>query len=78
MKDGVRIGVGREGPSLMVALPGPHDEVVCAAPVLFRGLEEGWDKETLAQHLAAVLADKWRQKGMGHGHHGHGTTQEKG
>ena len=69
MKDGVRIGVGREGPSLMVSLPGPHDEVECAAPVLLRGLEEGWSKEILADRLAAVLADKWRQKGLGHGHH---------
>ena len=69
VKDGVRIGVGREGPSLMVSLPGPHDEVECAAPVLLRGLEEGWSKEVLADRLAAVLADKWRQKGLGHGHH---------
>lgn len=69
VKDGVRIGVGREGPSLMVSLPGPHDEVECAAPVLLRGLEEGWSKEILADRLAAVLADKWRQKGLGHGHH---------
>ena len=69
VKDGVRIGVGREGPSLMDSLPGPHDEVECAAPVLLRGLEEGWSKEVLADRLAAVLADKWRQKGLGHGHH---------
>ena len=40
VKDGVRIGVGVVGPSRMVALPGPHDEVMCAAPVLLRGLEE--------------------------------------
>jgi len=68
VKDGVRIGVGREGPSLMVCLPGPHDEVECAAPVLLRGLAENWDKERLADALAAVLADKWRQKkGRHHG-----------
>ena len=77
VKDGVRIGVGRGGPSLMVALPGPHDEVVCAAPILFQGLEEKWDKGTLADRLAAVLADKWRQKGMGQPHH-HNHAQEKG
>ncbi|MPM19198.1 hypothetical protein SDC9_65616 [bioreactor metagenome] len=68
VKDGVRIGVGREGPSLMVCLPGPHDEVEAAAPVLLRGLAEGWSKETLADRLAGVLADKWRQKGLGHSH----------
>lgn len=71
VKDGVRIGVGQEGPSRMVALPGPHDEVVCAAPVLLRGLEENWSKEQLADRLAAVLADKWRQKGLGHAHGHH-------
>lgn len=68
VKDGVRIGVGREGPSLMVALPGPHDEVECAAPVLLEGLAAGWPKEILADRLAAVLADKWRQKNH-HMHH---------
>jgi molybdenum cofactor synthesis domain-containing protein len=71
VKDGVRIGVGREGPSLMVSLPGPHDEVEAAAPVLIRGLEEEWPKEVLAERLASVLADKWRRKGLGH-HHNHG------
>lgn len=78
VKDGVRIGVGEEGPSLMVALPGPHDEVVAAAPMLIRGLEEGWSKELLAGRLAAVLADKWRQKGLGQHHsHGHGAHEHK-
>lgn len=72
VKDGVRIGVGREGPSLMVSLPGPHDEVEAAAPVLLGGLEEGWPKEVLADRLAAVLAEKWRRKGLGHAHeHAH-------
>jgi hypothetical protein len=66
VKDGVRIGVGREGPSLMVALPGPHDEVEAAAPVLMRGLDEGWAKDVLAERLAAVLGDKLRQKGFWH------------
>lgn len=72
VKDGVRIGVGREGLSLMVALPGPHDEVVMASEVLFQGLESGWDKETLAGALAAVLAEKWRSKAHAGLHHGHG------
>ena len=68
VKDGVRIGVGSEGLSRMVSLPGPHDEVELAAPVLLQGLEEGWDKTVLADRLAAVLAEKWRQKGMHHHH----------
>jgi molybdenum cofactor synthesis domain-containing protein len=69
VKDGVRVGVGSEGLSLMVSLPGPHDEVELTAPVLLQGLEEGWDKVLLADRLAAVLAEKWRQKGMFHHHH---------
>lgn len=71
VKDGVRIGVGTEGLSMMVSLPGPHDEVELAAPVLLRGLEENWTKEYLADQLAAVLAAKWRQKAVQHGHHSH-------
>lgn len=62
VKDGVRIGVGSEGLSMMVSLPGPHDEVELTAPILLRGLEEKWDKVVLADRLAAVLAEKWRQK----------------
>ena len=69
VKDGVRIGVGSEGLSLMVSLPGPHDEVELTAPVLLQGLEEEWDKTLLADRLASVLAEKWRQKGLFHHHH---------
>lgn len=74
VKDGVRIGVGRQGLSTMVALPGPHDEVELAAPVLLQGLLEEWDKHKLAERLAAVLAEKWRHKHMHH--HNHGNIQE--
>lgn len=71
VKDGVRIGVGTEGLSVMVSLPGPHDEVELAAPVLLKGLKENWTKEYLADQLAAVLAEKWRQKSVHHGHCAH-------
>lgn len=62
VKDGVRIGVGSEGLTTMVSLPGPHDEVELAVPILLRGLAENWDKSSLANRLASVLAEKWRQK----------------
>ena len=66
VKDGVRIGVGTEGLSMMVSLPGPHDEVELAAPVLLAGLREQWSKETLANRLADVLAEKWKRKNAHH------------
>lgn len=69
VKDGVRIGVGTEGLSMMVSLPGPHDEVELATPVLLKGLSENWSKQYLAEQLANVLAEKWRQKSAQHGHH---------
>lgn len=62
VKDGVRIGVGAEGLSTMVSLPGPHDEVELAMPVLIKGLRENWDKVHLAECLAGVLANKWKTK----------------
>ncbi len=56
--DRVRIGVGRGGSCLLVSLPNRQDEVEAAAPVLLRGLEEGWSKELLADRLAEALAEK--------------------
>lgn len=72
VKDGVRIGVGTEGLSMMVSLPGPHDEVELAAPVLLAGLREQWSKETLANRLADVLAEKWKSKEIQGQHHKRG------
>ncbi len=58
-KDGVRIAVGQADWTMFVALPGPHDEVRLALPVLIRGLHEKWDKYRLAAALAEVLRQKW-------------------
>lgn len=66
VKDGVRIAVGSEGLSTMVSLPGPHDEVELAVPVLLQGLAESWDKTRLANALAAVLAEKWKKRVLHH------------
>ncbi|MFC1906510.1 molybdopterin-binding protein [Chloroflexota bacterium] len=57
-KDGVRIAVGRLDWTTYVALPGPHDEVQLAAPVLVQGLYEQWDKALLAEKLALPLRAK--------------------
>lgn len=51
-KDGVKIGVAYVKPSLIIALPGPHNEVQIGAEVIIQGLREGWDKETLALSLS--------------------------
>lgn len=59
-KDGVRIAVGECKGCLLVALPGPHDEVRLAAPVLVNGYKRGWSKQELAYQLAEGLRAKFR------------------
>jgi len=61
VKDGVRIAVGQVGISLMVALPGPHDEVEISLPILLRGITEGWDKQMLAESLASAIGKKYEK-----------------
>lgn len=65
VKDGVRIAVGQVGLSYLVTLPGPHDEVQLAWPILKQGIEEAWSKQELAEKLAKTLGDKWK---YGHNH----------
>lgn len=61
VKSGVRIAIGQVELTTLVALPGPHDEVRLAAPVLLAGLEACWNKEQLAGALARVLREKWQR-----------------
>ncbi len=62
VKDGVKIAVGQVGPSLIVSLPGPNDEVKASINVLAQCLQQGADKkdiaEKIAQNLATLLAEK--------------------
>jgi molybdopterin biosynthesis enzyme MoaB len=51
-KDGVKIGVAYVKPSLLVALPGPHEEVKIGVDVILDGLKKGQTKEDLALSLA--------------------------
>jgi molybdenum cofactor synthesis domain-containing protein len=69
VKDGIRIGVGRVDDTLLVALPGPNDEVIIAMEVLLQGLKDGLAKEPLAKSIAAVLRDKLRQNHQHWKHH---------
>ncbi|MBL7211571.1 MAG: competence/damage-inducible protein A [Desulfobacteraceae bacterium] len=58
-KDGIRIGVGHYGQTRIVCLPGPHDEVRLAWPVLREGVQANWDKQNLARQLANALRKKF-------------------
>jgi molybdenum cofactor synthesis domain-containing protein len=51
-KDGVKIGVAFLDPSIIIALPGPHEEVRLGIEVIIDGLKKGLDKETLATSLS--------------------------
>ncbi|MDR1659363.1 MAG: hypothetical protein LBR94_03355 [Desulfovibrio sp.] len=70
VKDGVRIAVGEKNGCLLVALPGPHDEVKLIAPVLIRGMKEGRNLYDLAEELASSLREKLRGSAAQHGHRG--------
>ncbi|MEW6441867.1 MAG: molybdopterin-binding protein [bacterium] len=61
-KDGVRIGVGQVDDTLIVALPGPNDEVRTSMQVLVRALESAPDKYALAEEVAANLRKTLREK----------------
>jgi len=64
-KDGVRIGVGVLNQTLIVCLPGPHDEVCLAWPALREGIKTNLDKKRLAKSLAEVLRHKFMAQHAG-------------
>lgn len=64
-KDAVRIAVGRISSTLVVALPGPGDEVRIGLAALLEGLASGADAEALADGIAAGLRERLREKGSG-------------
>jgi molybdenum cofactor synthesis domain-containing protein len=69
-KDGVRIGVGQVGRSVLVALPGPNAEARLGMAAVIQGLAEGWDKERLAAEIAQRLREHLREKMHRHPKHG--------
>ena len=62
VKDGVKIAVGYYNDTLIVALPGPNDEVKASLGILVEGLKEGLDKHLLAENLAGNLREILRKK----------------
>ncbi|PRR69057.1 molybdopterin-binding protein [Neomoorella humiferrea] len=70
-KEGVRIAVGKVGLAYLVALPGPHEEARLGCDRLLSGLEQGLEKESLAEYIAGALRERWRSV-MKEGGHEHG------
>jgi molybdenum cofactor synthesis domain-containing protein len=73
VKNGVRIAVGQVGPTTLVTLPGPNDEVRAALPILLRRWSQGpVDKHLLAEEIAAelrqILAAKMQRRSGAHHH----------
>ncbi len=54
-KDGVRIGVAEIADTLIIALPGPNDEVRSSLDVLVSGLKSNLNKHDLAREIAENL-----------------------
>lgn len=68
-KEGVRVAVGSVGPTLMVALPGPNDEVRMSIETIIAGLKNGQDKRRLAEEIARTLKGKYLSGHEGAWHH---------
>lgn len=66
VKDGVKIAVGQIGPSLIVSLPGPNDEVQIASKVLTECIRNNYDKMRIAKEIANSLAHKLSEKSFNH------------
>jgi molybdenum cofactor synthesis domain-containing protein len=61
-KDGVRIGVGKISETLIVALPGPNDEVKLGLEELIKGLKSNVSKHMLAEKIAGTLREELQEK----------------
>jgi molybdenum cofactor synthesis domain-containing protein len=70
VKDGIRIAVGLCNDTLIVALPGPNDEVNASLGVLVDGLKARCGKRELAENIAVHLREILRDKMSAHGNHG--------
>jgi molybdenum cofactor synthesis domain-containing protein len=61
-KEGVRIAVGKINDSIIIAFPGPNDEVRCGLDVLVRSLSMEFNKSVLAEKIAECLRNRLREK----------------
>lgn len=60
VKDGIRIATARYSDALLIALPGPNDEVLLSLPVIVQCLKSKSGKEAMAERIAEVLREKWK------------------
>ncbi len=65
-KDSVRIAVGNIDRTMIVALPGPNDEVQTGLNALIEGLGSDLSKEGLAESIATSLRERLKSKRPGH------------
>lgn len=77
-KDCVRIAVGRVSGTLIVALPGPNDEVRVGVNALTEGLASAAGKESLAEGIAARLRERLKEKVAARGRYSKGHSPEDG
>lgn len=59
-KDGVKVGVAYLNPSLIIALPGPHEEAKIGIEVIVEGLKRGLNQEELAISLSEKFTELLR------------------
>jgi molybdenum cofactor synthesis domain-containing protein len=58
LKDGVRIGVGQLGESMIITLPGPNDEVRLVGPVLVNCIRNNESKYEISKKIAEILSKR--------------------
>jgi len=58
-KEGVRIGVAEVGPSMIISIPGPHDEVRMCMEIITDGLRRNINKQEMAMRIASMLKGKY-------------------
>jgi len=61
-KDSVRIAVGKSSQTLIVALPGPNDEVQLGLEALVKGLSSNSNKNQMAESIAKSLKERMKEK----------------
>lgn len=61
-KDSVRIAVGQISQTLIVAFPGPNDEVQVGLEALVKGLASNSSKDELAEDIVGSLRKRFKEK----------------